>query len=84
MVVASEGGGYFLRVALVRPANFGKKPLVRALSSVEMAGDQREAWLNLTRFAGWAPEWCIAGKALAGVAMSESGALSESGGGGVA
>jgi hypothetical protein len=52
IVVASSGGGYFLRVASDRPVNGGWKPFFMAVSIVLMAGEYMAAWQNATISAG--------------------------------
>ena len=46
----------FDRVLVVRPGNGGKKPLERALDSVEIVGENSEACAKATRSAGDAPK----------------------------
>jgi hypothetical protein len=44
IVVASSGGGCFLRVASVRPAKGGRNPFFMAFSNVLIAGEYMAAW----------------------------------------
>ena len=75
MVVASEWGGYFLRVSLDSPTKGGRKPFLRAMSNVERAGENSEAWAKATKLAGVASLWlmALAGMALASADMALAG-----------
>ena len=53
-IVAIKLGGYFLRDLLDSPGIGGIKPLVRALLSVEIDGENRDAWAKATRSLGFA------------------------------
>ena len=53
-IVAIKLGGYFLSDLLDNPGMGGMKPLVRALFSVDIDGEKREAWANATRSLGFA------------------------------
>jgi hypothetical protein len=53
MMVASAGGGYFSKLASVRPVNGGRKPLFSACSKVEVAGENRATGKNAIKSAGY-------------------------------
>lgn len=72
--VASANGGYFLGVFTDRPGKGGKKPFLRAVSRVEMAGENNAACAKATRSAGVALLF-MAAVAMAGDAWGSFGSV---------
>jgi hypothetical protein len=52
IVVASKGGGYFLRVVSDNPRNGGRYSFFMAAASVEIVGEYIAVWANATMLAG--------------------------------
>ena len=52
LIVATDFGGYFANVLRLSLGIGGRYPFRKAVSSVEIAGENREAWANATRLLG--------------------------------
>jgi hypothetical protein len=50
-MVAIDCDGYLCRVYTIKPRGCGRKPLGRAVSKVERAGENMAAWEDATRAA---------------------------------